>query len=190
MKTNIAIFASGGGSNAEEIMRYFRNHQTIAVALVVTNNPKAGVLHRAEGFHVPCYIYQPEEMENGILKKTLQAYKIDFIVLAGYLKKVPAWLIQNYAHKMVNIHPALLPNYGGKGMYGMHVHKAVAAAREPKSGITIHFVNEHYDEGAIIEQHEVSINPTDSPERVQQKVLELEHRYFAPCIEKLISGQH
>src|SRR5687768_10820916 len=189
LKTNIAIFASGGGSNAEEIMRYFRNHPKINVALVVTNNPKAGVLHRAEGFHIPCYIYQPEEIENGILEKTLDAYKIDFIVLAGYLKKVPDALIKKYDHRMVNVHPALLPNYGGKGMYGMNVHKAVVAARESKSGMTIHFVNEHYDEGAIIEQHEVQINPTDSPERVAQKVLELEHRYFAPCIEKLISGQ-
>lgn len=170
-------------------MRYFRNHATISVSLVVTNNATAGVLHRAEGFHIPCYIYQPEELTNGILEKTLDAYKIDFIVLAGYIKKVPDSLIRKYAGKMVNVHPALLPNYGGKGMYGMHVHKAVVAAREPKSGMTIHFVNEHYDEGAIIEQHEVVLNPTDSPERVAQKVLELEHAYFAPCIEKLITGQ-
>lgn len=187
-KTHIAIFASGGGSNAEEIMRYFKDHASISVALVVTNNPKAGVLHRAEGFHIPCYIYQPEEFESGILEKTLEAYKIDFIVLAGYLKKVPDTLIKKYVGKMVNVHPALLPDYGGKGMYGMNVHKAVVLAGEKKSGMTIHFVNEHYDEGAIIEQHEVAINEYDSPERVQQKVLELEHKYFAPCIEKLIEN--
>lgn len=170
-------------------MRHFRHHPTISVALVVSNNPKAGVLHRAEGFHIPCYVYQHEEVESGILEKTLQAYKIDFVVLAGYLKKVPDSLIRKYEQRMVNIHPALLPKYGGKGMYGMHVHKAVVAARENVSGMTIHYVNERYDEGAIIEQHEVALSPTDSPERVQQKVLELEHRYFAPCIERLINAQ-
>lgn len=170
-------------------MRYFENHPHIKIALVVTNNPNAGVLHRAEGFHIPCYIYQPEEIQNGILEKTLDAYKINFIVLAGYLKKVPDALISKYAGKIVNVHPALLPNYGGKGMYGMHVHKAVVAARESRSGMTIHFVNEHYDEGAIIEQHEVEIDAYDSPERVAQKVLQLEHKYFAPCIEKIISGK-
>jgi phosphoribosylglycinamide formyltransferase-1 len=188
MKTHLAIFASGGGSNAEEIMRYFNDHARIQISLVVTNNPKAGVLHRAEGFHIPCYVYQPEELENGILEKTLDAYHIDFIVLAGYLKKVPDTLLKKYPNKIVNIHPALLPKYGGKGMYGMNVHKAVVAAKEPKSGMTIHFVNEHYDEGGIIEQHEVTLNETDSAERVQEKVLELEHKYFAPCIEKIIEN--
>lgn len=153
---------------------------------MVTNNPKAGVLHRAEGFHIPCYIYQPEELENGILEKTLEAYHVDFIVLAGYLKKIPDTLIKKFTGRMVNVHPALLPKYGGKGMYGMHVHKAVVSAREHESGMTIHYVNENYDEGAIIEQHRISINPTDSAETVARKVLELEHRHFAPCIEKLI----
>lgn len=188
MKTHLAIFASGGGSNAEEIMRYFSNHARIQISLVVTNNPKAGVLHRAEGFHIPCYVYQPEELENGILEKTLDAYHIDFIVLAGYLKKVPDSLLKKYPNKIVNIHPALLPKFGGKGMYGMNVHKAVVEAKESKSGMTIHFVNEHYDEGGIIEQHEVALSETDSPERVQQKVLELEHKFFAPCIEKIIEN--
>jgi phosphoribosylglycinamide formyltransferase-1 len=188
MKTHLAIFASGGGSNAEEIMRYFNNHARIQISLVVTNNPNAGVLHRAEGFHIPCYVYQPEELENGILEKTLDAYQIDFIVLAGYLKKVPDSLLKKYPNKIVNIHPALLPKFGGKGMYGMNVHKAVVAAKEPKSGMTIHFVNEHYDEGGIIEQHEVELKETDSAERVQQKVLELEHKFFAPCIEKIIEN--
>lgn len=186
MKTNLAIFASGGGSNAEVIMRYFKDHETIRVVLVVSNNAKAGVLHKAEPFRVPGYVYQPEELDNGILQKTLDAYNVNFLVLAGYLKKVPDQLIARYGKNIINIHPALLPKFGGPGMYGMHVHKAVVAARENKSGITIHHINSHYDEGDIVEQHEVSISDTDTPERVQQKVLELEHKYFAPCIERLI----
>ncbi|MBK7130921.1 MAG: phosphoribosylglycinamide formyltransferase [Crocinitomicaceae bacterium] len=186
IKKHIVIFASGGGSNAEVIMRHFKNHPKIDVVLVVSNNPKAGVLHRADSFGVPCYVYQSAELENGIMEKTLQAYRADFIVLAGYLKKIPDSLIKKYNNRMVNIHPALLPKFGGKGMYGMNVHKAVVAAGENKSGITIHYVNEYYDEGAIIEQHEVEILPTDSAERVSQKVLELEHEYFAPCIENIV----
>lgn len=188
MKTNIAIFASGGGSNAEEIFRYFKNHPLVEVALVVSNNSQAGVLHRAEGYHIPCYVYQTEELTNGIMEKTLDAYNIHFIVLAGYLKKVPDGLLKKYPNKIVNIHPALLPKFGGQGMYGLNVHKAVVAAGEKVSGMTIHYINEKYDEGAIIEQHIVNISNEDSPERVQQKVLELEHKYFAPCIEKLIQN--
>ena len=188
MKTNIAIFASGSGSNAEAIFRHFKNHASIKIALVVTNNPQAGVLHRAEGYHIPCYVYQPDELTNGIMGKTLDAYNIGFIVLAGYLKKVPDVLLKKYPNRIVNIHPALLPKFGGKGMYGLNVHKAVVAAGESESGMTIHYINEHYDEGAIIEQHSVSISKEDSPERVQQKVLELEHKYYAPCIEKIIQN--
>lgn len=189
MKTNIAIFASGSGSNAEVIMQYFKNHATVQISLVVTNNPNAGVLVRADKFHIPCYIYQAEELENGILLNTLQAYSIDFIVLAGYLKKVSDQILRAFPNKIVNIHPALLPKFGGKGMYGMNVHRAVVAAGEQKSGITIHYVNENYDEGAIIEQHEVILSDSDDAERVQQKVLALEHQHFAPCIEKIVNHE-
>lgn len=186
MKKNVAIFASGGGSNAEVIMQYFNGHPNVQVALIVSNNPRAGVLERAEKFHVPCYVYQPEELTNGMLSTTLTNYKIDFIVLAGYLKKIPEALIAQYSNRIVNIHPALLPKFGGKGMYGMNVHKAVVQEGEKKTGMTIHRVTENYDEGAIIEQHEVELAAGDTPEDVAHKVLELEHRYYAPCIEKLI----
>jgi phosphoribosylglycinamide formyltransferase 1 len=185
-KKNIAIFASGGGSNAEEIMRHFRKNESARVSLIVSNNPKSGALYRAEKYNIPGYVHQPEELENGMLENVLHAYKIDFIVLAGYIKKVPAAVIARYEGRIVNIHPALLPKYGGKGMYGINVHKAVVAAGDTKSGITIHFVNDHYDEGAIIEQHECPISTTDTPGQVAEKVLALEHRYFAPCIEKVI----
>jgi len=187
MKKNIAIFASGGGSNAEEIMRHFKTSDLARVSLIVSNNPKSGALYRAEKYNIPGYVHQPEELLNGKLENVLSAYKIDFIVLAGYLKKVPDDILQRFDKKLVNIHPALLPKYGGPGMYGMHVHKAVAHAKETVSGITIHYVNEHYDEGAIIEQHVCALLPQDLPVDIQAKVLELEHRFFAPCIEKLIS---
>ena len=187
-KKNIAIFASGGGSNAEEIMRHFKNNAVARVSLIVSNNPKSGALYRAEKYNIPGYVHHPEELENGMLQNVLHAYKIDFIVLAGYLKKVPDAIISEFAGKIINIHPALLPKYGGKGMYGMNVHKAVVAAKENKSGITIHYVNEHYDEGAIIEQHECELSPGDLAHDVQEKVLTLEHRYFAPCIERVIAA--
>lgn len=187
MKKNIAIFASGGGSNAEEIMRHFKGNSVARVSLIVSNNPKSGALYRAEKYNIPGYVHQPEELLNGKLENVLAAYKIDFIVLAGYLKKVPDGIIKKFNKKLVNIHPALLPKYGGHGMYGMNVHKAVVAAGEKFTGITIHYVNENYDEGAIIEQHVCEISPKDLAIDVQEKVLKLEHKFFAPCIEKLIS---
>jgi len=186
MKKNIAIFASGGGSNAEEIMRHFKKNDVARVSLIVSNNPKSGALYRAEKYNIPGYVHTPEDLENGKLENVLKAYKIDFIVLAGYLKKVPDGILKKYDKKIVNIHPALLPKYGGHGMYGMNVHKAVVAAGEKKSGITIHYVNENYDEGGIIEQHECEISSKDTAIAVQEKVLKLEHKYFAPCIEKII----
>lgn len=188
MKKNIAIFASGGGSNAEEIMRHFKASNVARVSLIVSNNPKSGALYRAEKYNIPGYVHQPEELQNGKLENVLKAYKIDFIVLAGYLKKVPDAIIKKFDKKLVNIHPALLPKFGGQGMYGMNVHKAVVAAKEKVSGITIHYVNEHYDEGAIIEQHACPISPKDFAIDVQEKVLELEHRFYAPCVEKLITA--
>ena len=187
MKKNIAIFASGGGSNAEEIMRHFKTSNVARISLIVSNNPKSGTLYRAEKYNIPGYVHQPEELLNGKLENVLKAYKIDFIVLAGYLKKVPDTIIAKFDKRLVNIHPALLPKFGGHGMYGMNVHKAVVAAKEKVSGITIHYVNEHYDEGGIIEQHDCLILPNDSAIEVQEKVLELEHRFYAPCIEKLIA---
>ena len=185
-KKHIAIFASGGGSNAEVIMKYFKEHEKINVSLIVTNNPQAGVIEKAEKHNVPVYIGKNEDFNTTAFLELLNKLQVDFIILAGYLKKIPTLLLENFHNKIINIHPALLPKFGGKGMYGMNVHKAVVEAKEKRSGMTIHLVNEHYDEGAVIEQHEVEINSSDNAETVAKKVLELEHKYFAPCIEKVI----
>lgn len=186
MKTNIAIFASGGGSNAQEIMEYFEDHQDVNISLVVSNNPEAHVLERAKKAKIEALSFAPSDIGNGFLLKILKLKGINFVVLAGFLKKIPTDIIEAFPYAIVNIHPALLPNYGGKGMYGMNVHRAVYEAKDPESGITIHYVNNNYDEGNIIEQHKCSLDKEDSAETIQKKVLKLEHEFFAPCIEKLI----
>ncbi len=182
----IAIFASGGGSNAQEIINHFEGHKSIEVALIVSNDTNAGVVDRAQKHEIPFYILQKGELAEGEFSDVLLALEIDFVVLAGFLKKIPADVIECYPNNIVNIHPALLPAYGGKGMYGSNVHKAVVAAGEKESGMTIHFVNENYDEGHIIEQHKVNLLPTDTAEDCARKVLELEHQFFATAIEKLL----
>ncbi len=186
MTKNIAIFASGGGSNAEAILAHFASSEKGNIALIVTNNKNAGVIDRAQNNDIPFYILDKGELEAGDFSDVLLAMEIDFIVLAGFLKKIPSDLIDNFPDRIVNIHPALLPKFGGKGMYGMNVHKAVVEAEEKESGMTIHYVNENYDEGNIIEQHKVDINPEDTPEVVAKKVLELEHQFYASCIESLL----
>lgn len=182
----IAILASGSGSNAEAIMSAFRNHKKIEVALVISNNSKAGVLDRAKRFKVPTTVINSAQTKRGALMEILKEKQIDFIVLAGYMKLIPKEVTTTYPNKIVNIHPALLPKYGGKGMYGENVHKAVAEAKEPESGITIHYVNENYDEGAIIFQEKVSLEPTDNYEAIGAKVLKLEHTYYPQIIEQTI----
>lgn len=182
----IAIFASGGGSNAQEIINHFEGNEAVEIALIVSNDTNSGVIVRAEIHEIPFYILQKGELEELEFSEVLEAMEIDFVVLAGFLKKIPSDIIEMYPNKIVNIHPALLPNYGGKGMYGSNVHKAVVAAKETESGMTIHYVNANYDEGNSIEQHKVELLPTDTPEDCAKKVLELEHKYFAPCIEKLL----
>ncbi|HIP35510.1 MAG TPA: phosphoribosylglycinamide formyltransferase [Crocinitomix sp.] len=183
----IAIFASGGGSNAQKIINYFRHHPKIGVALIVSNNTNAGVIDLAQKEDIPFYILQDGELEEEEFSEVLVALNIDFIVLAGFLKKIPNDIIKAYPNKIVNIHPALLPKYGGKGMYGMNVHKAVVESGEKESGMTIHYVNENYDEGSIIEQHKVELSFSDTPEDCAKKVLSLEHKFFAPCIERLLT---
>ncbi len=183
----IAIFASGGGSNAQVIIDHFNDNNNIEVALIVSNDTNAGVIDRAQNHEIPFYILQKGELEELEFSLVLEALEIDFVVLAGFLKKIPADIIEMYPNQIINIHPALLPNYGGKGMYGSNVHKAVVAAGEKESGMTIHYVNANYDEGNIIEQHKVDILPSDSAEDCAKKVLALEHQFFAPCIEKLLS---
>jgi phosphoribosylglycinamide formyltransferase-1 len=183
----IAIFASGRGSNAERIINYFAGHPDIEVALIVTNKPDAGVLLHAAAHHIPAVVMTGRQLRAQIIpEEFLQCRKIDFIVLAGFMILIPAWLVNAYPHRIVNIHPALLPKYGGKGMYGMHVHNAVKAAGEHSSGITIHYVNEVYDEGAVIAQYDTTLHPTDSSLDIARKVQILEHRYYPEVIEGVI----
>ena len=184
--TKIAIFASGGGSNAQEIINHFQGNESIEIALIVSNDTNSGVIVRAETHEIPFYILQKGELEDLEFSQVLEALEIDFIVLAGFLKKIPSDIIEMYPNKIVNIHPALLPNYGGKGMYGSNVHKAVVANKESESGMTIHYVNANYDEGNVIEQHKVALLPTDTAEDCAKKVLALEHKYFAICIDRLL----
>jgi phosphoribosylglycinamide formyltransferase-1 len=183
---NIAVFASGNGSNAENIIRYFKDNEEIRVALVLSNNKNAYVHTRAKNLGVPSYTFSKDEFDKGdpVLQK-LQEYRIDFIVLAGFLLKVPEPILKAYPQRIVNIHPALLPKYGGKGMYGDQVHKAVIQAGEKESGITIHWVNEHYDEGEIIFQARCPVLPSDTPEELAQRIHKLEYEYYPQIIEKI-----
>lgn len=183
----IAIFASGAGSNAAKIIAHLKNHSSIEVALIVCNKAGAGVLDIASDNGIPVLLIEKERFFRGdSYLPELESYGIDFIVLAGFLWKIPAALINAYSNRMINIHPALLPNYGGKGMYGMKVHEAVIAAGEKQSGITIHYVNEHFDEGEAIFQAICLIEAGETPESLAQKIHALEHRHFPEQIAKLL----
>ena len=187
MKKNIAIFASGSGSNTENIIRYFRENEAIQVSLVLSNRSDAYVLERAHRLGVPCNVFPKEDWVAGDeILAVLQEYHIDFVVLAGFLVRVPDLLLHAYPNKIINIHPALLPKFGGKGMYGNRVHEAVVAAGEKKSGITIHYINERYDEGNIVFQAVCPVLPTDSPEDVAKKVHALEYEHFPRVIERVL----
>lgn len=184
---NIAIFASGSGTNAQKIMEHFENRDDVKVRLVLVNNPEAGVIQRAEKFNVPVVKFNRQQFsKSNDVVDILVNYQIDLVVLAGFLWLVPSQMVKAFPNKIVNIHPALLPNYGGKGMYGDNVHKAVITAQEKESGITIHYVNEHYDEGAIIAQYTCEINLEDTPDDLATKIHKLEHRYFPQVIEDVI----
>lgn len=183
---NIAILASGSGSNAEKIVAHFKNSTKARVALIASNKKGAFVLERANKLGVPSLVFSKAELENGALTDALIRQKIDFIVLAGFLLQVPDHLIAAFPDRMVNIHPALLPNYGGKGMYGDNVHRAVKASGDTETGITIHLVNERYDDGKIIFQAAVKISEEDSPDQIAEKVHALEHKYYPKIIESLI----
>lgn len=185
---NIVIFASGSGSNAEKIISYFSQSESVKVALVLTNNANAGVIAKAETHGIPSFVFTKEELNNGFVLRHLQAFNPSLIVLAGFLQKFPGDIIAEYPHKVINIHPALLPKYGGKGMYGTHVHRAVHENKEAESGITIHYVNDNYDEGNVIFQKAVAIEECLNPEEVAAKVLALEHEHFPKVIEGLING--
>jgi phosphoribosylglycinamide formyltransferase 1 len=186
----IAIFASGSGTNAENIMQYFSGHPSIKVELVLSNKSNAQVLERAKRFNVETFVFDRHQFyETQVIQYLLIKHQVDFIVLAGFLWLVPSSLISDYSGHIVNIHPALLPRHGGKGCYGMHVHEAVINSHDTETGITIHFVNEEYDSGSVIFQAKCPVEPGDSAETVAQKVHALEYEYFPTVIEKVIEKQ-
>ncbi|MGV3594533.1 MAG: phosphoribosylglycinamide formyltransferase [Sediminibacterium sp.] len=187
----IAIFASGAGSNAAKIIAHLKDHPAIQVALIVCNKPGAGVIQIAATHNIPVLMIEKEKFFRGdaYVDEIKHQSKIDFIVLAGFLWKVPIALIQAYLNRIINIHPALLPKYGGKGMYGMHVHEAIIKAGEKESGITIHYVNEHFDEGEAIFQAHCEVTPDDTPETLAQKIHQLEHEHFPKIVEKVVLTQ-
>lgn len=186
-KTRLAIFASGTGSNTQKIIDYFRNDDNINISLIVCNKRGAGVLQIAERENIPSIVIEKGKFFTDGYVPILQEMKIDWIILAGFLWKVPVSLIQAFPNRIVNIHPALLPKYGGKGMYGHFVHEAVLAAGEKESGITIHYVDEIYDHGTIIFQDKCPVSPTDTAETLAKKIHGLEYKNFPLVIEQLLS---
>jgi phosphoribosylglycinamide formyltransferase 1 len=186
-KKNIAVFASGTGTNADNLIRYFNKIQTANICLIVCNNPNAGVIKIAERNNIPHILIEKEKFfKGGGYVSELKKAQIDFIVLAGFLWKLPTALINAYRNKIVNIHPALLPKFGGKGMYGNFVHEAVLSAKEKESGITIHFVDEFYDNGKTIFQTTCPVYENDTTESLSKRIHELEYKYFPEVIEDVI----
>lgn len=186
---NIAIFASGEGTNAQNIINYFKNDAEIKVALVVCNKPKANALKRAKESAIPTLLINRNNfIESDEAVDVLKNAKIDLIVLAGFLWLVPSNLIKAFPNKIINIHPALLPKFGGKGMYGMKVHEAVIASQEKESGISIHYVNENYDEGELIAQYKCKLTNTDSADTLALKIHELEQQFFPVIIKQLLKS--
>ena len=184
---NLAIFASGTGSNAEAVIEYFKSHASVKVALVVTNNPEAGVIKIAHRNKIiSAIVSKPALNDPEILGRLLTALNIDMIVLAGFLQLVPEYILQRFPQRIINIHPALLPKHGGKGMYGIKVHEAVLSSGDAETGITIHFVNEHYDEGEVILQKATSVEAGDSADSIARKVQLLEHEWLPQTVEKLL----
>ena len=187
MEKNVAILASGSGSNAENIIRYFQNSKDIVFPLIISNKANAYVHERAKNLGVISYTFEKNDFENGKVLDLLKEYHVNFIILAGFLLKVPDNLLQTYPDRIINIHPALLPKFGGKGMYGSYVHEAVVAAKEKESGITIHYVNENYDEGKIIFQAKCEVLSDDTADDVAEKVHALEYKFFPMVIESILN---
>jgi phosphoribosylglycinamide formyltransferase-1 len=184
----IAVLASGSGTNAENIITYFAARKTAAVSLVMTNREDAFVIERAKKYNIPVFVFTSKQLrESDIVLEKLIENKIDYIVLAGFLLKIPENILRSYPDKIINIHPALLPKYGGKGMYGDFVHEKVIQEKEKESGISIHFVNEKYDEGEIIFQAKCKVDDSDTPRTLAKKIHELEYRYFPEIIEQVIA---
>lgn len=187
----IVIFASGSGTNAENLIAFFNKSERASVDLVLTNNPMAKVLERANRLKVSALSFNRMALlETDVVLNILKSVKPDLIVLAGFLWKFPEKILNAFPNKVINIHPALLPKFGGKGMYGTYVHEAVVANKETETGITVHYVNEHYDEGAIIFQTKCQVSSTDSPQDVANKIHELEMEHFPRVVESLLFPKH
>jgi phosphoribosylglycinamide formyltransferase-1 len=185
----IAIFASGSGTNAEEIMKHFRHHSRVEVVILLSNTPEAYALKRAEKFNVPTAVFTRKEYkESQVVLEWLQEKQVTHVVLAGFLWLVPGYLTDAFPDRIINIHPALLPKFGGKGMYGMKVHEAVKEQGELTTGITIHLVNEHYDEGRVVFQVSCPVGPQDTSETIAQQVHRLEYAHYPRVIEEWILG--
>lgn len=184
--TRIAILASGSGTNAERLMEHFRQHPLAEVVLVGCDNPVAGVMQRAWDHDVPAYLFNGAQLKEGSVLRHLRDLHIDLVVLAGFMRLIPSDMVRAFSRRIINIHPALLPRHGGKGMYGHHVHEAVIASKEQESGITIHFVNERYDEGEHIAQFRCRVEPGDSPDSLAARIHELEHAHYPEVIELLV----
>lgn len=186
MSLKIAIFASGSGSNAENIIRYFLNSDKFAFPIIISNKSGAFVHERAKILQIPSFTFSREDFSQGEkILSFLEQYNIDCIVLAGFLLKIPQVLIDAFPNKIINVHPALLPKFGGKGMFGHHVHQAVAEAGETESGITIHYVNSNYDEGNVIFQAKCPVLPNDTPDMIAEKVHALEYKFYPKVIGDL-----
>lgn len=186
-KFRIAVFASGSGTNAEEVFKYFKDHQRIEVALLLSNNPSAYALQRAANHDIETLVFNRQEFLDGtMLGEKLAQARITHIVLAGFLWLIPSYLLQRFPDRIINIHPALLPKYGGKGMYGAKVHQAVKASRDLETGITIHLVNERYDEGKVLFQGRCAIGEQDTPDQIAACVQKLEHEHYPKVIEKWV----
>lgn len=184
----IAILASGAGSNADNILNHFKHSNEVSVVLIASNKPGAGVLEVAKRHGVATYILTKENFKEGSdFADDLSSLGVDMVVLAGFLWKVPPAFVQAFHHRIINVHPSLLPKFGGKGMFGHHVHEAVHAAGESESGITIHYVNEHYDEGAIIAQFKTALNPQDAASDIERKVRALELAHFPEVIQEVLT---
>lgn len=184
----IAILASGSGTNAQKLMEHFAAHTAVEVALVACDRPGAGVVQRAWNMGVPCYLFGTEELRGGLLQHELENARIDLVVLAGFLRLLPEGLVRAWPGRMLNIHPSLLPKYGGKGMYGNHVHEAVLAAGDPESGITIHVVNERYDEGRVLFQAKCPVLPSDDAGALAGRIHQLEHAHYPAVVEQYVQS--
>ncbi|MBQ7222148.1 MAG: phosphoribosylglycinamide formyltransferase [Bacteroidales bacterium] len=183
---NLAVFASGAGTNAENLIKYFSQSDTYRVTVVFCNRKDAYVLERAKKLDIPSIVFNREQLTDGTVGNILKDHNIYAVILAGFLMMVPEYLIREYEGRIINIHPALLPAYGGKGMHGMHVHNAVVAAGERESGITVHIVDEQYDHGKTIFQARCKVEPTDSPDDVAAKIHLLEQAYFPQAVDNYL----